>query len=133
MYLTHMTCRGVRLPWNSCIVLLAKHNFIGKEQFYWQSAVLLAKRGSAKLCWPATALITTCLLTHFILNRLSHTIYWKSPISILGMSGYIVYIFLEKKTKLFANSGDPDQMPRHLIWVCTVCQLPFSGIQKTMG
>ena len=27
-------------------------------------------------------------LTHCILNRLSHTIYWKSPILILGMSGY---------------------------------------------
>ena len=26
------------------------------------------------------------LLTHFILNRLSHTTYWKSPISILGTS-----------------------------------------------
>ena len=51
-------------------------------------------------------------LTHFILNRLSHTIYWKSPISVLGMSGYIMYIFLEKKAKLFANSGDPDQTTR---------------------
>ena len=28
------------------------------------------------------------LLTHCILNRISHTIYWKSPISILGTSGY---------------------------------------------
>ena len=27
------------------------------------------------------------------------------------MSGYVMYIFLEKKAKLFANSGDPDQMP----------------------
>ena len=34
-------------------------------------------------------------LTHFILNRLYQTIYWKSPISIL----------------IFANSGDTDQMP----------------------
>ena len=33
-------------------------------------------------------------LTHCILNRLSHTIYWKSPISVLGMSGYEIYIFL---------------------------------------
>ena len=49
-------------------------------------------------------------LTHFILNRLSNTIYCKSPISILGMSGYIMYIFLEKKAKLFAKSEDPDQM-----------------------
>ena len=35
-------------------------------------------------------------LTHCILNRLSHTIYWKSPISILGMSDYEIYIFREK-------------------------------------
>ena len=35
-------------------------------------------------------------LTHCILNRLYHTIYWKSPISILGTSGYEIYIFLEK-------------------------------------
>ena len=31
---------------------------------------------------------TTRVLTHCILNRISHTIYWKSPISILGTSGY---------------------------------------------
>ena len=36
------------------------------------------------------------LLTHCILNRLSHTIYWKSPITILGEFGYEIYIFLEK-------------------------------------
>ena len=51
-------------------------------------------------------------LTHCRLNRLSHTIYWKSQISILGTSGYDIYIFLEKMVKLFANSGDPDQTPR---------------------
>ena len=38
--------------------------------------------------------------------------YWKTPISILGTSGYEIYIFLEKMAKLFANSGDPDQTPR---------------------
>ena len=37
--------------------------------------------------------------------------YWKGPISILGTSGCEIYIFLEKKAKLFANSGNPDQMP----------------------
>ena len=35
-------------------------------------------------------------LTHYIRNRLSHTIYWKSPISILGTPGYEIYIFLDK-------------------------------------
>ena len=28
-----------------------------------------------------------------------HTIYWKSPISILGISGYVMYIILEKKAE----------------------------------
>ena len=38
--------------------------------------------------------------------------------------------------KLFANSGDPDQMLRvlrRLIWVCTVCQLPFYGSPNYSG
>ena len=30
------------------------------------------------------------------LNELPHTIYWKILISILGISGYVIYIFLEK-------------------------------------
>ena len=41
-------------------------------------------------------LLCSCFLTHCVLNRLSHAIYWKSPISILGTSGYEIYIFLEK-------------------------------------
>ena len=41
-------------------------------------------------------LIVHCL-THCILNRLSHMIYWKSPIWVLGTLGYESYIFLEKK------------------------------------
>ena len=50
-------------------------------------------------------------LTHCRLNRLSNTIYSKSPISILCTPGYEMYIFLEKSEPL-ANSGDPDQTPR---------------------
>ena len=56
--------------------------------------------------------VVCIVLNHWVLNRLSHTIYWKSPISILGMSSYIMYIFLEKKANLFAKSGAPDQKPR---------------------
>ena len=44
-------------------------------------------------------MVYTCgkmLLTHCRLNRLSHTIYSKSPISILGMSGYEIYRSLEE-------------------------------------
>ena len=52
-------------------------------------------------------------LTHCILDRFSHPIYRKSPISILSTSSHEIYIFLEKKmAKLFANSGNPDQTPR---------------------
>ena len=36
------------------------------------------------------------MLTHCILNRRSHSVYWKSPNSILGTSGYEIYIFREK-------------------------------------
>ena len=47
-------------------------------------------------------------LTSFRLNiNSNNNIYLKSPISILGM----VDIPREKKAKLFANSGDPDQTP----------------------
>ena len=35
-------------------------------------------------------------LTHCRLNRLSHTIYWKTPISSLGTPSWEIYIFLEK-------------------------------------
>ena len=38
------------------------------------------------------------ILTHFILNELSATVYWKSPISILVMSGYVTEIFLEQNS-----------------------------------
>ena len=48
-------------------------------------------------------------LTHCRLNELPHTIYWKILTSILGMSGYVILIFLKKKiVELFANSRDPD-------------------------
>ena len=66
-------------------------------------------------------------LTHSILNRLTQTIYWKSPVPILGTSGYEIYIFLEKK--LFANSGDPDQTPQNALFA----NYPFTGLTTTMG
>ena len=34
--------------------------------------------------------------THFSLNKVPHIIYWKSQISVLGRSGYIIQIFVEK-------------------------------------
>ena len=84
------------------------------------------------LVWSLT--IQSTLLTHCILNRLSHTIYWKSPLSILGTSGYEIYIFLEKMAKLFANNGDPDQTP-HSAASDLVCLfvLRFYGPVNPMG
>ena len=63
---------------------------------------------------------------HCRLNELSHTIYWKILISILGMSGYVLVIFHTKIGSPIYNL-DPDQIHllQRLIWVCTVCQLPF--------
>ena len=73
---------------------------------------------------------TTRGLTHCILNRLSHTIYRKGPISILGMSGYEIYIFLEKKWLNYFQTVETlirRRVLQRLIWVCTVCRLSFYG------
>ena len=70
------------------------------------------------------------LITHCILDRICHTIYWKSPVSILGTSGYEIYIFLEKKWLHYLQTVKTlirCRVLRRLIWVCTVCQLPFYG------
>ena len=72
-------------------------------------------------------------LTHCRRNRLSHTIYWKSPISILGTSGYEIYIFLEKMAKLFANSEDPDQTPHFAASDLGLRCLPFTLLRVSMG
>ena len=62
-------------------------------------------------------------LTHCRLNRLPHTIYWKSLISILGMSGYEIDIPREKWLNYLQTVET--HIRRHvlwrLIWVCTVC------------
>ena len=50
-------------------------------------------------------------LTHCRLNELTHTIYWKSPISNLGSQAMSFRYSQRKMAKLFANSGDPDQTP----------------------
>ena len=51
--------------------------------------------------------------------------------SILGTSGYEIYIFLEKKKWLnYLQTVETlirRRILRRLIWVCTVCQLPFYG------
>ena len=46
-----------------------------------------------------------------------------------------MYIFLEKKPNCLQTvvTQIRCRVQRRLIWVCTVCQLPFRGIQNTMG
>ena len=46
------------------------------------------------------------------------------------MSGYEIYIFLQKKLLNYLQTLETlirCRILRHLIWVCTVCQLPFCG------
>ena len=73
-------------------------------------------------------------LTHCILNGLSHTTYWKRPISILGTPGYEIYIFQEKNGR-FANSGDPDQTLRSVASDLGLhcANYPYTGLLTTMG
>ena len=57
------------------------------------------------------------------MSKLSHTIYWRSPFSILGM------------VELFANSGDPDQTPRSAASDLSAlfARYPFWGLQSSVG
>ena len=76
------------------------------------------------------------LLTHCILNRFSHTIYWKSPISILGMSGYEIYIFLEKNGLTICKQWRPRSDAAFCgVWSGSVlfANYPFTGLPTTMG
>ena len=75
-------------------------------------------------------------LTHCILNRLSHTIYWKRPISILGTSGYEILHIPREKWLNYLQTVETlirCRVLRRLIWVCTVCQLPFYGSPNYNG
>ena len=71
-------------------------------------------------------------LTHCILNRLSHTIYWKSPISSLGTSGYEIYIFLEKNGETICKQWRPWSDD---VWSGSAlfAKYPFMGLPTTMG
>ena len=61
-------------------------------------------------------------LTHCRLNRLSHTIYWKSPISILGHNVQLWDLHIPREKWL-----NYLQTVETLIRRCTVCQIPFYG------
>ena len=70
------------------------------------------KKGSYELLAKVYAQVPVNRLTHCRLIELSH-IYWKLLLSILGISGYCMWIrySYKKMVELFANSGDPDQTP----------------------
>ena len=76
------------------------------------------------------------LLTHCILNRFSHTMYWKSPISVLGTSGYEIYIFLKKNgwtiCKKWRTWSDAAFCG---VWSGSAlfANDPFTGLGTTMG
>ena len=58
-----------------------------------------------------------------------------SPISVLGMSGYVITIFLKKMVELFSNSGDSDQTPRSAasdlgLHFLLVTRVGFSSVQR---
>ena len=75
-------------------------------------------------------------LTHCILNRLSHTIYWKSPVSILGTPGYEIYIFLEKNGKAIFKQWRPwSDAAFCSVWSGSAlfAIYPFTGLPTTMG
>ena len=80
-------------------------------------------------CWTLWLIFFSVLtLTHCRLNRLSNTIYRKSPISILGTAGCEIYIFLKKNGwTQTVETLIRRRVLRRLIWVCTVRQLPFYG------
>ena len=68
-------------------------------------------------------------LTHCRLNRLSHSIYWKSNFNFrYARLGYL-HIPREKWLNYLQTVETliRRHVLRHLIWVCTVCQLPFYG------
>ena len=58
-------------------------------------------------------LICSCesVLTHCRLNELTHTIYLKILISVLGIPAMWFSYSERKLVELYANSEEPDQMP----------------------
>ena len=75
-------------------------------------------------------------LTHCRLNRLSHTIYWKTPISIFGTSDYEIYIFLEKNGQNYCKQWKPwSDAALFGIWSGSAlfAKYPFTGLPTTMG
>ena len=79
--------------------------------------------------WQKIYQVYPVLLTHCRLNELAHTIYWKILLSIWGMSDCDLDV---PRENCFNYLQTVKTLIRccvlwHLIWVNTVCQLPFYG------
>ena len=121
------------------------HGSYLKSFDYFVSYTIYNVRGTAR-CHPVSfqnwipaiqnSICLTKHLTHCRLNRLSHTIYWKSPISIFWyVRLWDLHIPREKWLNYLQTVETliRRRILRPLIWVCTVCQLPFYGSPDCNG
>ena len=65
-------------------------------RFYHECSSIINVPDCLPFFWESMRIFLLDSLTLCRLNRLSHTIYWKGPISILCTYGYAIYILLEK-------------------------------------
>ena len=113
-------CRTGGLSVNKLLSLFARNHrtFVRQTEIFctteWKFASFVRQSCSFREDW---------------LNRISHTIYWKSPISILGMLLWDLDIPKEKwlNDLQTVETLIRRRILRRLIRVCTVCQLPFYG------
>ena len=95
------------------------------------------KRHKITALWWSTGRLltaTTPPLTHYRLNKLSNTIYW-STFSILGMSGYIMWIFLKKNGWTICKQWRPwsDAAFRGVLSGSALfASYPLRGLQSSM-
>ena len=82
LYWGQAVCSSVRGTLFEIICMKCQNPFSGgkKKKIFWVLSIKNTLLRSDRLV----------ILTHFRQNKLVHTIYWKSQISILGMSGYVI-------------------------------------------
>ena len=87
------------------------------------------------ICLPVTLLRVSRLqwINPLLIERTPvptplHAIYKKILISILGMSGFVIKVIPREKWLYYLQTVETlirHHVLQHLVWVCTVCQLPF--------
>ena len=94
---------------------------------------LISLKNNKKCYLVGCHLLQFCLvlyvLTHCRLNRLSHTLFWKSNFNFRYVQLWDLDIPREKWLNYLQTVETLIRCSvlRHLIWVCTVCQLPSYG------